>query len=696
VGTGLWPAFWMLGDNLFSGTNWPNCGEEDLMENVSQLGASTIRSSLNGPGYSAGTSIHTNYVFPSGGRVDTAFHTYGVIWTTNSIQYYVDDYTKPFVAFTPASLPAGGTWAYNGHPFFLLLNLAVGGTWPGNPDGTTPSPANMYVDYVRVYQPGPSPGFYEAEKAAVSGAVVTNYYAGYTGTGYVDYQNATADYVEWAFRSAPYAGTQALQFRYANGAGGSRPLELKVNGAVITTNAFPLTGSWTSWHTVTNYTRLAPGSNTVRLTATRTSGGNLDSLTLGSGAYAPPGLAIRFPFDDGPGTTTTPSETNSGGANLTLLLLNSGRIATDYHGAPGSGVSGLARALDFSSDANGGTANNMLLGALARSASQPNLGFGIVTSFTATVWFKLDSMFTNTLNRGGCVFLVGTNGVVDAGNTNCVSLQFFDPTQLQYKISTNTVGVAFGSRVPTNTWLFYAIVYDGISTRVYGGSEGAPAALVSTTNDLAGPQSINFGTTGTIMLGNRQAMDRAFDGWIQDFRFYTYAAGSNAVEDVRWSAVGPANVTAGMANNQVSLTWSAVAGAASYTVWRSTVNGSGYEVIASGVSGTNYTDPGAVPGATNYYVISAVDAGGSGTKSQNSNATAITLPAPGLAVTLTNTEVALTWPASAAGYKLYGAPSLTPPIVWSLVTNAVTPQGDKSSVLLPMDPAVRFFRLANP
>jgi len=149
---GLWPAYWMLGDNIFSGTNWPNCGEEDMMENVPSLGPTVIQSSLNGPGYNGGSSIHAQYNFPAGQRIDTDYHVYGVIWGPDLVQYYVDDYTHPFASFTPANMPRRGTWAFDGHPFFMLLNLAVGGSWPGPPNASTPNPSNMIVDYVRVYQ----------------------------------------------------------------------------------------------------------------------------------------------------------------------------------------------------------------------------------------------------------------------------------------------------------------------------------------------------------------------------------------------------------------------------------------------------------------------------------------------------------------------------------------------------------------
>ncbi len=695
VGVGLWPAVWMLGENIFSGTTWPNCGEQDLMESVLPLGASTIRSSVHGTNYSGNNSLHANFTLPDGGRVDSAYHVYGVVWTTNSIQYYVDDYTKPFAAFTPARMPTNGVWAFNNHAFFLLLNLAVGGTFPGNPDGTTPNPANLYVDYVRVYQRAPSPGLYEAENAVVSGAMTTNYYAGYAGIGYVDYQHVSGDFVEWTV-NAPFGSVLPLQFRYANGNGAISRLELKINGALVNSALnFPVTASWNTWSSVSNQVKLNPGTNTIRLTTTGVSGPNLDYMLVGSGSNAPAALALRVPFADAPGATTTPSDSSSGGANVTLQMLNSSGVPTDFHGATGSGVSQLARALDFSSDSNGGLIS-AIPGATARATNQSNLGFGTVTSFTATVWFKLDSMFTNSINRGARVFLLGANGITDQGATNSISLGFFNQSQLQYKVHSNIVAVIYGSAVPTNQWFYYALVYDGSAASVYAGSETSPATLIATTNNLTGPQVINFGASGSLLVGNRIPLDRALDGWIQDVRFYTYAANSNLVEDIRWSAIGPASLTAAAGNNQVNLSWGPLAGAVSYTVWRSTTNGSGYRIIATGITGTAYADATALSGTTYYYVVSAVDSSGSGKPSQNSNQASVTAPPPGLLARYSTTNLALSWPTSAAGFNLYSTPSLAPTINWLRVTNPPVTQGGNATLNLPVDVGTQFFRLSLP
>jgi beta-glucanase (GH16 family) len=160
VGAGLWPAYWALGNNIDS-VGWPTSGEIDFMENVplnpGGLGPTAIRSTIHGGNsssscYCGGNGLGLSYTFPGGTDV-TSFHAYGAIWSPNMMQFYVDSPTNIFFVRTASDIPSGFTWDFN-HPFFLLLNLAVGGTgsWPGPPSSSTPDPALMVVDYVRWYQ----------------------------------------------------------------------------------------------------------------------------------------------------------------------------------------------------------------------------------------------------------------------------------------------------------------------------------------------------------------------------------------------------------------------------------------------------------------------------------------------------------------------------------------------------------------
>jgi uncharacterized protein (TIGR03437 family) len=144
TGQGVWPSFWMLGSNCPT-VGWPQCGEIDIMENLGSQPA-YIHSTIHGPGFQTG--IGTAYELSSGQFSDD-FHIFGIVWSPNSIQFQVDSVT--YATMTPASLPLGANWVFN-QPFFLILNLAVGGTWPGYPDATTLFPQSMLVDYVRYYR----------------------------------------------------------------------------------------------------------------------------------------------------------------------------------------------------------------------------------------------------------------------------------------------------------------------------------------------------------------------------------------------------------------------------------------------------------------------------------------------------------------------------------------------------------------
>ena len=151
-GQGIWPAFWMLGANVDS-VGWPACGEIDIMENIGRE-PGLIHGTVHGPGYSGGGGIGGPFGLPDGSAFAEDFHVYSIDWETNRISWSMDH--QPYFSITPASLPPGTRWVYD-QPQFLLLNLAVGGSWPGYPDATTTFPQRMTVDYVRVYQKLPPP-----------------------------------------------------------------------------------------------------------------------------------------------------------------------------------------------------------------------------------------------------------------------------------------------------------------------------------------------------------------------------------------------------------------------------------------------------------------------------------------------------------------------------------------------------------
>lgn len=143
-GQGLWPAFWLLGDD-FNTAGWPYCGEIDIMEYRGQE-PRTIHGTIHGPGYSGAQGVGTSYTLTNA-RFDTDFHTFSIEWNLENISWFVDG--ELYQTITSNDVP--GDWVYD-HPFFIILNLAVGGNYVGPPNENTIFPQTMLVDYVRVYQ----------------------------------------------------------------------------------------------------------------------------------------------------------------------------------------------------------------------------------------------------------------------------------------------------------------------------------------------------------------------------------------------------------------------------------------------------------------------------------------------------------------------------------------------------------------
>jgi beta-glucanase (GH16 family) len=137
----------MMGDNIEK-AGWPDGGEIDIMENIGKE-PSLVHGTIHGPGYSGAGGIGAPYALAADKKFADDFHVFAVEWEPNVIRFYVDDHL--YATRTPSDLPKGTKWVYD-HPFFVLLNVAVGGQWPGNPDHTTVFPQEMLVDYVRVYR----------------------------------------------------------------------------------------------------------------------------------------------------------------------------------------------------------------------------------------------------------------------------------------------------------------------------------------------------------------------------------------------------------------------------------------------------------------------------------------------------------------------------------------------------------------
>lgn len=149
---GLWPTAWLMGNNIET-VDWPACGEMDVLERANAARSPDWnKGSVHGRGFTGG-DLGADYEFPWG-KTAAGWHTYGMIWSQGRVSYYVDKPTRPYVTFTPASLSriGGAEWPFDsGQASYIILNLAVGGSFPGNPDARTRFPSQMLVDYVRIY-----------------------------------------------------------------------------------------------------------------------------------------------------------------------------------------------------------------------------------------------------------------------------------------------------------------------------------------------------------------------------------------------------------------------------------------------------------------------------------------------------------------------------------------------------------------
>ena len=248
LGQGLWPAFWMLGSNI-GAVGWPRCGEIDVMEQV------------NADSRSYGTVHWDNNGYASyGGNVATAanvYHLYSVEWDAAAIRWYVDGVKYHEINITNG---AGGTDEFQ-KPFFLLLNLAVAGNWPGQTVDESRLPASMSVDYVRVYQKVAAPvsTLIQAEAYSAMSGVQLEGCADTGGGQDVGWIDAN-DWMAYNNINFPTSGAYTVEYRVAS-PGGSR-LSSDLNGGSIQlgTVGIPASGGWQSWTTVTQTVNVNAGT----------------------------------------------------------------------------------------------------------------------------------------------------------------------------------------------------------------------------------------------------------------------------------------------------------------------------------------------------------------------------------------------------------------------------------------------------
>jgi Concanavalin A-like lectin/glucanases superfamily len=324
---------------------------------------------------------------------------------------------------------------------------------------------------------------------------------------------------------------------------------------------------------------------------------------LGGNAAQAQTPALKFTFEDAPGTTTA----STGSTSVSLFIVNAANAATDLHGAVGSGVLGSAngnRSLDFSSAPNYGGANAPMASVTNSSA----LGYGVISAFTITEWFKENQFQPPVNGLLGRMFVLGAGtGQTDINAANTIGMKWQQPNQWNVDIGNATDPTAtaiFSSNLPTNKWLFMGIVYDGTNVMVYQGSDTASANLISTTAAPIASHPVNLGGSATLYVGNRNTRQRGFAGWIDDFRVYTnYAGSANFVESIRQESAPLPSITSVYPNGQILLQ---ATNTLSFNVSSpSAVNITNVSVVLNGVnvsSQLQYVTNGAAGSSTNLSV----------------------------------------------------------------------------------------------
>ena len=270
LGQGLWPAFWMLGANIGS-VGWPYCGEIDIMEQVNADSRCYGTAHWDSNGHAQyGQNVATS---------PNAYHVYSVEWTPDYIRWFVDGAKYNEMTITNGT---GGTEEFQ-RPFFLLLNLAVAGDWPGQTVDESKLPATMNVDYVRVYQltnTAPASSItLQAEAANVNNGMTVETCSDTGGgqdMGYID----AGDYLVWNNVNFPTSGSYTIEYRVASGAsGGTISSDLNAGSTQLGNTAIPGTGGWQTWTTVSKTVNVNAGTYNFGVYA-QTGGYNLNWVRI--------------------------------------------------------------------------------------------------------------------------------------------------------------------------------------------------------------------------------------------------------------------------------------------------------------------------------------------------------------------------------------------------------------------------------
>jgi fibronectin type 3 domain-containing protein len=577
--------------------------------------------------------------------------------------------------------------AVNGTPYFYTVSAVNGSAVesansateasatpsvpPAAPTGLTPTAGNSQIGLL--WNPATGAANYNVKRSTTTGQEVT--IANVTTTSYTDspvVNGIPYYYVVSAINATGSESTNCPEVSATPVGPPPAPAGLSAFAAGIgqvglNWSAVPLATSYDVYRATTSggtYTKISTDGTvtTTAFTDTGASGSTpyfykVSAVNLqGEGpvsaaaSAAPLAAKLRFDFSD-TGTTTVDSING-----VSLNMVNSNNAATDYHGTVNSGVAGAGKSLDFSVNAyNSPTNVGGPLASTVMNATLNSANFGSISNFTVTFWVKPDTDFYTSLdivniNNPRLLLLAPANFVdYPAAVPSTQTGLYMKINSYDTMAQTGELKVFLGSGAsvteyvtPTGSfvsapglWSFVAITYDGSALKVYTATQtnAANAASSLILNAATAGQALNFTTNGNLLLCNRGDLKKSIDGWMADFRFYSGAANSNGIENIRLlAATPPDGFSATGGNSQVGLSWTAVSGATSYNIKRAASSGGSYTTISTpgSVTGTSFTDSTAVNNTTYYYVFSAVTPFGESANSVETSATASCTPPPTL------------------------------------------------------------------
>lgn len=687
---GVWPAFWMLGNNT-SSINWPSSGEIDIMEYIGKRNPTRIYGTLHGQGYAQG-GLGRGAINSAGW---SGYHVFGIIWSPNEVQFYVDNISNIYGSMSPASIMASQPWVNGGraawpfnNPFFLLLDLNMGGSFPGNVDSTTTYPQTLLVDYVRVYK-------------AVAPAPPTNVIARATSQSQVALSwtaSATADATYNVYRSS-VSGIAPLSQAQPDPA-----VTPQTNQTLIASN---ITG--TSY----NDGNLAPG-NTYFYTATSSGGysdesaaaevqvalptsgvgSNGGALNISAGGYSGAGAyivnslvsggftnAFNAPVDTSGVTNPAPQDVYlserwgpqswniaqlTPGASYDLrmhfaesafsavgqrqfnVLINGQQVLTnfDIYASAGARNRAITQTIHTVADRNGfillqltpGVADQPEIRALDVTSSTGGVAYGVAAGHTTYLAINsggpLDAAFQADLNGGSLG--IPQNALTAGGATN---------TTTQGISTTGVTNPAPAAVYQTERYGAFGYIFTGLSPASTYNVRLHFAEVVASHN-AAGARLFNVSVNGKQVLTNydifanalalNQAVVRQVSGVSDEYgilsvQLSTGAADLPSLRGIEVSQVGspsaPSAPTAiAVSASQINLTWNANAGTGlQYEVFRSTT--SGFTPSSGNQIGTTSTTSYSDTGlttATTYYYVIEAT-NSSGTSAPSAQVSATTL-----------------------------------------------------------------------